>query len=221
MFPIKRPMHAQPPNRILLVDDHRLFNDAVKILLNEQPDLTVCGQVFQAVDVLPMIQQTSPHLILLDVNIQGTNGLDLGKIILGNFSGIRILMLTMYNQPKLLEEARRMGLHGYLLKDAATADLLNGIRTVLAGSTYFDPKITHSNLPPSDPFGDDFARRLNLTFREVEIIALIREGLNNEEIAERICLSVETIKTHRKNIYFKLGINKVSDLVRFAIEHGI
>lgn len=214
-------MYAQPPTRILLVDDHRLFNDALKILLNEQPDLIVCGQVFQATDVLPMIQQTSPHLVLLDVNIQGTNGIDLGKTILGSFTGVRVLMLTMYNQPKLLEEARRTGLHGYLLKDAATADLLNGIRTVLTGSTYFDPNITHSYPSSNDPFGDDFARRLNLTFREVEIIALIREGLNNEQIADRIHLSVETIKTHRKNTYFKLGINKVSDLVRFAIEHGI
>jgi DNA-binding NarL/FixJ family response regulator len=127
----------------------------------------------------------------------------------------------MYDQPKLLDEARRLGLHGYILKDASTATLLAGIRTVLAGNTYFDPNVTHSHPPASDPFGDDFARRLKLTFREVEIIALVREGLNNEQIGDRIHLSVETIKTHRKNIYFKLGINKVSDLVRFAIEHGI
>ncbi|WP_020607647.1 response regulator [Spirosoma spitsbergense] len=214
-------MLLQQPTRILLIDDHQLFNDGLKSLLNEQPDLTVCGQVFQAGKVLTAIQQTSPDLVLLDVNIQGTNGIDLGKTILDNFSGVRVLMLTMYNQPKLLDEARRLGLHGYLLKDVSTANLLNGIRTVLAGGTYFDPNVTHSHPPSNDPFRDDFARRLNLTFREVEIIALIREGLNNEQIADRIHLSIETVKTHRKNIYFKLGINKVSDLVRFAIEHGI
>ena len=214
-------MLTKPPASILLIDDHRLFNDGLKSLLNEQPDLCVCGQVFQASHALPVIQQTTPNLILLDVNIQGVNGIDLGRTILCNFATVRVLMLTMYNQPKLLDEVRRTGIHGYMLKDATTDTLLHGIRTVLNGDTYFDPVITNSPAPTNDPFGDDFARRLNLTFREVEVIALIREGLSNEQIAGRIYLSVETVKTHRKNIYVKLGINKVADLVRFALEHGI
>ena len=213
-------MQPPLPARILLVDDHRLFNDALKILLNEQPDLTVCGQVFQAGEALPAIQRTSPHLILLDINLQGTNGIDLGKAISSSYPDVRILMLTMYNQPKLLDETRRAGLHGYLLKDATTTDLLQAIRDVLGGDTHFDTNATDP-VPPDDPFGDDFARRLNLTFREVEVIRLIKEGLSNEQIAGRIHLSVETVKTHRKNIHFKLGISKGTDLIQFAIRHGL
>ena len=213
-------MQPPLPARILLVDDHRLFNDALKVLLNEQPDLTVCGQVFQASEALPAIQRTSPHLILLDINLQGTNGIDLGKAISSSYPDVRILMLTMYNQPKLLDETRRAGLHGYLLKDATTTDLLRAIRDVLGGDTHFDTSATDP-VPPDDPFGDDFARRLNLTFREVEVIRLIKEGLSNEQIAGRIHLSVETVKTHRKNIHFKLGISKVTDLIQFAIRHGL
>lgn len=209
------------PTRILLIDDHRLFNDGIKRLLDEQPDLTVCGQVFQATEVLPAIQRTSPHLILLDVNLQSVNGIDLGRTILGHYPDMRVLMLTMYNQPKLLDEARRAGLHGYLLKDATTPELLRGVRAVLAGETYFDVSFNGSAPPADDPFGDDFARRLNLTFREVEIIRLIKEGLSNEQIATRIYLSVETVKTHRKNIHFKLGISKVTDLIQFAVRHGL
>ena len=191
-------------------------------MLNEQPDLVVCGQVFQAVDALPLIHSTHPDIILLDANLQGISGIDLGKTILSNFPGIWVLILTMYNQPKLLDEARRVGLHGYMLKDATTSDLLHGIRTVLTGATYFDPVVAHAPQNAAhDPFSDDFARRLNLTFREVEVIALIREGLSNEQIAQRIHLSVETVKTHRKNIHVKLSISKAADLVRFAIEHGI
>ncbi|MBD2755555.1 response regulator [Spirosoma validum] len=214
-------MLPELPSRLLLIDDHRLFNDGLKSLLNEQPDLVVCGQVFQASEVIPTIHLTSPHMVLLDVNLQGTNGIDLGKTIVGNYPGVRVLMLTMYNQPKLLDEARRAGLHGYLLKDASSIDLLRTIRTVLAGHTYFDSSLTDPVSLANDPFGDDFARRLNLTFREVEIIALIREGLSNEQIAGRIHLSIETVKTHRKNIHFKLGINKVTDLIQFAIRHSI
>lgn len=214
-------MQSADPTPILLIDDHRMFNDGIKSLLNEQPDLIVCGQVFQATDVLPAIQRTNPHLILLDVNLQRVNGIDLGRKILADYPHLRVLMLTMYNQPKLLDEARRAGLHGYLLKDATTPELLRGVRAVLAGDTYFDVSLNGTAPPADDPFGDDFARRLNLTFREVEIIRLIKDGLSNEQIATRIYLSVETVKTHRKNIHFKLGISKVTDLIQFAIRHGL
>lgn len=127
----------------------------------------------------------------------------------------------MYNQPKLVEEARRTGLHGYLLKDATTEELLQGIRAVLAGNVVFDVNLTNHTPQPDDPFGDDFARRLNLTFREVEIIRLIREDLSTEQIADRLHVGHETIKTHRKNIYFKLGINKVTELIQFAVRNGL
>ncbi|MBO0930609.1 response regulator [Fibrella aquatilis] len=214
-------MLPEPVSRILLIDDHRLFNDALKSLLNEQPDLTICGQVFKASDAIHAVHRSSPHLILMDINLQGSNGIDLGKAIVSDYPTVRIIMLTMYNQPKLLDETRRAGLHGYLLKDAGTTELLRAIRDVLGGTTSFDTSVSSSPTPTDDPFGDRFASRLNLTFREVEIIALIREGLSNEQIADRIHLSPETVKTHRKNIHFKLGISKVTELVQFAIKNGI
>ena len=214
-------MQLPEPARLLLIDDHQLFNEGLKSLLDKQPDLHVCGQVFQAANALPTVQRTSPHLVLLDVNLQGTNGIDLGRTILAHYPAVRVLMLTMYSQPKLLDEARRGGMHGYMLKDATTTDLLRGIRAVLAGDTHFDPHATSAPQPTGPFTDDDFARRLNLTFREVEIIRLICEGLNNEQIAARIFISVETVKTHRKNIHFKLGINKVTDLIQFALRNGL
>ncbi|MBD2754166.1 response regulator [Spirosoma validum] len=208
------------PARILLIDDHRLFNDGLKLLLNEQPDLTVCGQVFRATDVVTAVNTLQPDLILLDVNLQGVNGIDLAKKISSAFQSIRIIMLTMYDQPKLLEETRKAGLHGYLLKDTTTPELLNAIRSVLQGKTSFDDAILTGRLS-EDAFGDDFARRLNLTFREVEIIKLIIAGLTNEQIAEELGISVFTVKTHRKNIHFKLGITNVAELIQFAIKNGL
>lgn len=209
-----------PPNRLLLIDDHRLFNDGLKSLLDAQPDLTVCGQVFTAADALSAVHRFHPQLVLLDINLQGTNGIDLGIQLIRQFTGLRVILLTMYNQPKLLEEARRAGLHGYLLKEATTDQLLTGIRTVLSGGTFFKLDDPESS-PMNDLFNDDFARRLNLTFREVEIIRLICQGLSSEQIAEQLNLSIETIKTHRKNIYFKLNISKVADLIQFAIKQGL
>lgn len=207
--------------KILLIDDHKIFNDGLKSLLNEQPDFTVCAQVFQAKDVFFSIQSHNPDLIILDINLQGINGIDLGKKIVNDFPKIKVMILTMYNQSKLLEEAKEAGLHGYLLKDATTPELLTALQTVLVGNPYFDTKVAKEELLTEDTFGDDFARRLNLTFREVEIIRLIKEGLTNEQIAERLSLSFYTIKTHRKNIHFKLGINNVAELIQFATKHQL
>ncbi len=212
---------TQALTKILLIDDHKIFNDGLKSLLNEQPDFTVCAQVFQAKDILFTVQSQNPDLIILDINLQGINGIDLGKKIAADFPKTKVMILTMYNQPKLLEEVRKMGLHGYLLKDATTPQLLTAIRSVLAGNPYFDTKVTNTELLTNDPFGDDFAQRLNLTFREVEIIQLIKEGLTNEQIAEQLNLSFFTIKTHRKNIHFKLGINNVAELIQFATKHQL
>lgn len=214
-------MPTPEPTRILLIDDHRLFNDGLKSLLDEQTGFVVCGQVFEASGALPAIHRTNPHLILLDANLQGINGIDLGRKIRHDFPAVRVLMLTMYNQPKLVDEARKAGLQGYMLKDATTEELLRGIRAVLAGNTVFDTQQNNHTPQPDDLFGDEFARRLNLTFREVEIIGLIREGLSTEQIADRLHVAHETIKTHRKNIYFKLGINKVTELIQFAIRNGL
>lgn len=209
----------EPPVRILLIDDHPVFNDGLKSLLDEQPDLVVCGQVFQASQALSVIQRTNPHLILLDINLHGVNGIDLGKAILTNYPAMRILIITMYDQPKLVEEARQSGLHGYLLKNASTPDLLQAIRTVMAGHVYFDLAVMARDPSPENPAV--VAQKLNLTFREIDVIKLITEGLSNDQIAKRLHLSIDTVKTHRKNIHFKLDISKVTDLIRFANEHGL
>ncbi|MGX5857944.1 response regulator [Dyadobacter jiangsuensis] len=206
--------------RILLVDDHHIFNEGLKRLINEQPDYSVCGQVYQSKDIFPAIESLRPHLILLDINLKGVNGIDIGKRIIKDYPAIKVIVLTMYNQSKLLEESRKIGLHGYLLKDATTVKLLAGIEDVLGGKYYFDEAIVAPS-QQEGPFTDSFAQKLNLTFREIEIIRLIKNGHTNEQIAEQLHLSFFTIKTHRKNIHFKLGLSKVTELIDFAVKNGI
>ena len=205
---------------ILIVDDHQILSDGLKGILEKQPDFLVCGQVFDAEGVLPAIQTLRPDLVLLDINLRGSNGIDVGRKILVNFPMVKVLILTMYDQPKLLDETRRAGLHGYFLKDSNPIDLFGAIRAVLNGERVFDKRVRSAE-PPADPFGDDFAQRLNLTFREVEIIRLIRDGLTNEQIAVRLGISPLTIKTHRKNIHSKLNLTNVADLVQFANKHNL
>jgi DNA-binding NarL/FixJ family response regulator len=213
-------MPTNYPHKLLLVDDHQILNDGLKVILEKQPDFLVCGQVFNSEGVMPAIQTLTPDLVLLDINLHGSNGIDIGRNILTNFSAVKVLILTMYDQPKLLNETRRAGLHGYFLKDSNPIDLFAGIRAVLAGGQAFDKRV-QTQQPPADLFGDDFAQRLNLTFREVEIIRLIRDGLTNEEVAIQLHISPFTAKTHRKNVYSKLNLTNVADLVQFANKHGI
>jgi DNA-binding NarL/FixJ family response regulator len=214
-------MQAAPPGKkLLLVDDHQILSDGLKVILEKQPDFVVCGQVFEAEGVLPAIQALQPDLIVLDINLRGTNGIDIGRTILTHFPTVKVLIFTMYAQPKLLDETRRAGLHGYFLKDSNPTDIVKGIRVVLNGGKAFDKRVQSAE-PPADLFGDDFAQRLNLTFREVEIIRLIRDGLTNEQVAIRLHISPLTIKTHRKNVYTKLNLTNVADLVQFANRHGL
>jgi DNA-binding NarL/FixJ family response regulator len=204
------------PVKILLIDDHQLFNDGIRVLLSSQPDLDVCGQVFEEKDIFFSLRSLTPDLVLLDLNIQGRSGLEIGVQIMARQPQTKIVILTMYNQPKLLDEARKAGFHGYMLKESNTTELLEGIRTVIAGRKYYDSRLV-AQLPLStNTFQDDFALRANLTFREVEVIRLIREGLTSEQIAEQLNLSQYTVKTHRRNIYFKLSIGNVAELIEFA-----
>lgn len=207
-------------HKILLVDDHQMMSDGLKEILEKQPDFLVCGQVFEAADVLPAVHTLQPNVVLLDINLRGTNGIDIGRKILTDFPVVKVLMLTMYNQTKLLDETRRAGLHGYILKDSPTTDLISGIRAVLGGGKAFDERVQQDD-NQEDAFGDDFARRLNLTFREVEIIRLICDGINTEQIADKLSIATETVKTHRKNIHSKLRITNVVDLVQWAKKNGL
>ncbi len=213
-------MTAPLRHKILLVDDHQMMNDGLKGILEKQADFVVCGQVFEAPDVLPAVHSLQPNLVLLDINLHQTNSIDIGRKILRDFPVVKVLMLTMYNQTKLLEETRRAGLHGYMLKDSSTTDLINAIRTVLGGGQAFDKRIKQDD-SLADAFDDDFARRLKLAFREVEIIRLIRDGFTTEQIAAKLFIAASTVKTHRKNIHSKLGITNVVDLVQWANKNGL
>ncbi|MBO0953111.1 response regulator [Fibrella forsythiae] len=211
-------MQSAKPTRLLLIDDHPVFNDGLKTLINNQSDMEVCGQVFAASDVLPAVQRLRPKLILLDVNLQGSNSIDLGRHVLTAYPDLSIILLTMYNEPRLLSDARQAGMQGYLLKDSTTETLMQAIRTVLAGGTCFDL----GELKVQDgSFSDDFAKQQRLTFREIEIIRLVREGLSSEQIADKLYLSAQTVRKHRSNIYFKLNITKVAELIKFASQNGI
>lgn len=206
--------------KILIADDHQLFNDGMKMMLAAEKTLQVVGQVFSGKDVLDAVHRLQPDVVLLDINMPHQNGLDVAGKLLKNYPHVRIIMLTMYSDRKFVDDCQRMGVLGYILKNSGVDEVLNAIETVLADKRYYDPKLTKSTTA-NQHANDSFQKQFQLTKREIEIISLVGQSFTNEEMADKLFLSVATVKTHRNNINLKLGINKPADLVKFAVEHGL
>lgn len=206
--------------KILLVDDHRLFNDGIMSLLQNEPDFEVVGQVFEGNQVLLSILKNSPNLVLLDANLPNRNGKDLAEAIRRVFPNVKIVILTMYDESQLVKEFRKLGVDGYILKNSTKNELLDGIRTVIEGQPFFDPKLSENSQQPT-LVDDEFIKKFSLTPREIEMIRMIRAGMSSQDIADKSNLSLLTVKTHRRNIHFKLKTETTADLIRFANENGI
>lgn len=208
------------PIKILLVDDHHLFSDGLQSLLQNEQEFEVVGQIYDGNQVLSAIQQCAPDLVLLDVNLPQKNGKELAAIILKDFPVIKVIILTMYDETQLVKDFDKMGVHGYILKNSTKSELLSGINRVLSGKRFFDPKLSR-NIPQPTLVDDEFIRKFSLTPREIEMIRLIKNGLSSQEIADIVHLSLMTVKTHRRNIHFKLKTETTADLIRFAHENGL
>jgi DNA-binding NarL/FixJ family response regulator len=202
----------------MLIDDHQLFNDGLKSLLSSESEIEVIGQLFEARNVLFEIQKLSPHLLFLDINLPDQNGIELAKEIKRSFPNVKIIFLTMYSDTQIYKEALKIGVNGYILKNSSRQELLDGINAVMGGKNHFDSKINIESEPEKK---DDLAKKFALTEREIEIIRLIREGFDSYQIADKVNLSYLTIKTHRRNIHFKLGTSSTPELIKFANENGI
>jgi len=203
--------------KLLIADDHTLFNEGVKQLISDH--YNIVGQVFDGKDVFTMVLVTRPDVILLDINLPSINGFDLAAELKKSFETIKIVFLSMYTEARFIEQSKQLKVDGYLLKNSTKEELIVGIDSVLNGESYYDPKL---NQPRQNLYHDDyFVKQFSLTPREVEIIRMIKDGLSTGEIAEKLFLGLETVKTHRKNIYFKLSITKSTELIKFALENNI
>ena len=203
--------------RLLIADDHILFNEGIKQLISDR--YNIVGQVFDGKNVLSTIRTSQPDAILLDINLPSVNGFDLAIEIRKAFESLKIIFLSMYAEPQFITRSVEVQVHGYLLKNSTKEELINGIDSVLNGNIYYDPKLNQSKNNHHN--NDFFVRQFALTPREIEIIRMIKEGLSTAEIAEKLFVGHETIKTHRKNIYYKLSISKSTELIKFAMENNI
>jgi DNA-binding NarL/FixJ family response regulator len=183
--------------KILLADDHHLFLQGVKSLLQEMAEVDVVATAANGQEAIQLIARHQPDLAMFDLNMPQMDGLKLLQHIKEYHSEVKALVFTSYYQPELIEEIRQLKADGYLNKNSAAAEVRLAIERVLAGHTYF-PGQELAAPETKSYFFDDFLRRFQLTRREVEIIQWISKGLSSKEIAQKLFLSEFTISTHRK-----------------------
>lgn len=204
---------------IIVADDHNLFIDGLRLLLKEEDDIVVDDVANDGKELLSLLQQQKPDLILLDVNMPKLNGLEAMRHIKQTHPAIKIIMLSTYNEDHLIEKAKQYGANGYLLKNCNKEELLQTIRLVDTGHTSFPYRAP--NVQNEFDEKDDFLRQFNLTKREGEIIQLVKRGFTNQQMAGQLYLSIHTVETHRKNIMQKLGLNSPVALMKFIVEHNM
>ncbi|MFY9465231.1 MAG: response regulator transcription factor [Sediminibacterium sp.] len=206
---------------LMIADDHPLFVEGLKMILSSESQFAINGIANDGKQLLYLLtQQPQTSLILLDVNMPHLNGLDTIKYIKQSFGSVKVLMLSAYSDHKLVEEARVAGADGYILKNSSREALIGAIKRVCEGQQVFEVEPANDQEELFRKM-DVFLRKYDLTKREKEILYYLKQTLTNQQIAEKLHLSIYTVETHRKNIMQKLQLNSPAALVKFMIEFNI
>jgi DNA-binding NarL/FixJ family response regulator len=213
---------------VLLADDQPLLRMGFRMILEAQPDMTVAGEASDGAEAVEQTARLEPDVVLMDVRMPGTDGIEATRRIVAAGAGARILILTTFDLDEYAFSALRAGASGFLLKDAPPGDLLSGIRAVAGGEAVVAPSLTRRLLDayahrlPDDRAPESRSARLDpLTEREREVLLAIARGLSNAEIAERLVVSEATVKTHVGRILAKLGLRDRVQAVILAYETGL
>jgi DNA-binding NarL/FixJ family response regulator len=209
--------------RIVLADDHVLFRQGVKRLIEEVPGLAVIGEASDGLELLNLLQRVTADLIVLDISMEGLQGIEASRQIRKLYPQTKILILTMHKNKEYLHHAMTAGASGYLLKEESDEELFTAIETIRRGETYVTRRLTGPGAEGLSSKTEGKKPDLSepLTAREREIVKFIAEGKSNSAIASVLHISVRTVENHRANIMKKLEIKRTADLVRYAIQRGV
>ncbi|UCD97361.1 MAG: response regulator transcription factor [Chloroflexota bacterium] len=214
-------------SRILIADDHDLFRDGVASMINAQPNLEVVGRAEDGLEVFSLARELEPDLIIMDVNMPISDGLEATRLIHNAYPQISILILTVHEEEEKLFEAIKAGAIGYMLKNSNSDDFLDGIRRAIDGEAVLPPMLARQLLeefailasrPKSTPNEDTMPL---LTSREREVLELIMADATNKEISERLSISLYTTKSHVRNILSKLQVASRKQAARVALRDGL
>lgn len=219
--------------KAILADDQHIFIEGLKTVLceNPNPQFKIVGIAYDGRDLIRQLQCREADLLILDLNLPNKDGLEVLKYIRKKRLPVDSLVLSRYNDPKIIKSAFKAGADGYILKNRNVEELFEAIREVYSGNTFIGEGVAfHGALPrcgqengglKAFAFQDGFIQRFHLTKRELEILGLIAEALSNKEIAKELYISDQTVSVHRKNIMRKLGVSNTAALIKTAYDNSL
>lgn len=211
------------PIKIVLVDDHNVVRESLKILINADIEFQVVGEASDGQAALALVEQLTPDIILLDLMIPKLNGLEVAKRVGKRSPRTKIVILSMHSDEAYVVEAFKSGASAYVLKNASADDLMIGLRRVNMGIRYLSPPLSDRTIESYiEPFQDGKLDPYDtLTSREREVLQLVVEGDTNAQIAEQLFISPRTVETHRANLMRKLDVHSIAALTGLALARGI
>ena len=210
--------------RVVIADDHMVVRQGIRGVLEEVEGLEVVGEAGDGDEAIALVLEHHPDVVVLDVNMPGKTGLEVARLLRDEAPAVRILILSMHDDPEYVLQAVRAGADGYVLKDVAPAELREAVTAVRDGREYFTAQVTQQlsvGLRQEIEEEQIRTRVESLTKRETEVLLLVAEGMTNREIGDRLDISPRTVETHRGRVMGKLRIRTVAGLTRFVVEHGL
>ncbi|MAR45739.1 MAG: DNA-binding response regulator [Gemmatimonadaceae bacterium] len=210
--------------RVVIADDHSVVRQGIRGVLEEIDGLDVIGEVGDGVEALGMVTDLSPDVVVLDVNMPAMSGLEVTMALREEGSPVRVLILSMHDDPEYVLQAVRAGADGYVLKDVSPAELRDAVIAVHEGRDHFTARVTQQlsvGLRREIEEEQLRARLGSLTQREREVLLLVAQGLTNREAGGQLEISPRTVETHRERVMDKLRIRTVAGLTRFVVEHSL
>jgi DNA-binding NarL/FixJ family response regulator len=212
-------METERKRRILIVDDHPIVRQGLALLINREADLAVCGDAEEACSALRRIEELKPDLVVVDISLNGPDGLDLLKSIRARETHLPVLILSMMDELLYAERALRAGANGYIMKQQATEQVLVAIRRILDGEVYVSERIANKMLHLFVGGSQERSSLVaDLTDRELEVFRLIGEGHGTRQIADELHLSIKTVESYQAHIKDKLSLKNGRELVQRAIQ---
>lgn len=209
--------------RVFVVDDHVIVREGLKALLELEPDIRVIYSASSGMESLEHLEEHDPHVVLMDLKMPGIGGIEASRLIKHSSPRVKIILLTNYDDEAYVLEAIKAGVDGYVLKDVKKGELVRILRLVHDGHSYIDPSVTNKvfqQLKDISP-PESTAARSSLSRRELQILEFLVDGKTNQQIAESIYVSLDTVKSHLKKIYQKLGVSKRSQAINTALREGL
>jgi DNA-binding NarL/FixJ family response regulator len=206
---------------LLIADDHTMFLQGIVSLLEQEAEINIVGKANNGIEALNIIKKETVDLIILDISMPEMNGIELSKILKKEYPEIKILVVSTHSNVKIISRLIRIGVDGYLLKNAEKSELLEAIHSIIKGDSYFSEETEEKYLANQVKIEKQVSTLTELSSREKEILVLIANEYNTAEIAEKTFISLNTVNTHRRNLLSKLNAKNTAGLVKYAVENGL